>query len=195
MKKKRKCNTEQRPIILNSVEIDYDKLADAIVKGIMESTARERQNQQRNEVKKQEEWDKKIGFIKHTDGEKFIKRKWVEFLNGLIALKAFIFYKKEYTSETRFSFEMMQMICTAILYLICFAFLGLSILIIVCVAVYHMPIWILSFLLITLFFARFVHIISMEIEQMQNNEMINMIFSSLMAFIAALFTVLAFIRR
>ena len=47
---------------------------------------------------------------------------------------------------------------------------------------------------IVLFFAKIMRIIQLEIDEMRSNEMINMIFSSLMAFIAALFTVLAFIR-
>lgn len=74
-------------------------------------------------------------------------------------------------------------------------FISISAVIVYLVVVKTVSVWFLSILILTLFFAKLMRIIRMEIDQMESNEMINMIFSSLMAFIAALFTVLSFVKE
>ena len=92
------------------------------------------------------------------------------------------------------AFAFMAMISSVIFEVLELLFIAISVAVIYLVVIKTVSIWFLSILLLTLFFANLMRIIRMEIDQMENREMINMVFSSLMAFIAALFTVLSFIR-
>ena len=117
----------------------------------------------------------------------------VDISNELHILKIFVFFKKDYAKNTQMSFGIMAMISSFVFRTLWLMFILLSLSIIYLVVTTKVPAWSLMFILFTLPFAQIMHIIAMEIDQMESNEMINMIFSSLMAFIAALFTVISFI--
>ena len=117
----------------------------------------------------------------------------VDISNELHILKIFVFFKKDYAKNTQMSFGIMTMISSFVFRFLRLMFVLLSFSIVYLVITAKLPAWSLMFILFTLPFAQIMHIIAMEIDQMESNEMINMIFSSLMAFIAALFTVISFI--
>lgn len=192
MRKKKKCQSQETTIKIS--EIDYDKLAEAVTKAILKSKEEELKKSESEEEKELERWRNKLGFKEHSNNESIFKTKMIDFYNSLIALKTIVFYKKDYAKETNFSFGIMAIICSYIFELLEILFLILFVLIILSVAMRKLsPLGLLT-VPIVLFFAKIMRIIQLEIDEMRSNEMINMIFSSLMAFIAALFTVLAFIR-
>ena len=93
------------------------------------------------------------------------------------------------------AFAFMALISSAIFDVLEWLFISISAAVVYLVVIKTVSVWFLSILILTLFFAKLMRIIRMEIDQMESNEMINMIFSSLMAFIAALFTVLSFVKE
>ena len=179
---------------LKVTEIDYEKLAKCITKSIIESKKDEEKQIELKEEEKYRNWRSTIGMREHFPNERLFDRIKINVGNDFRALMAFIFYKKDYAKDTRMAFASMAMISSLIFKALEVFFILLSLAVIYLVFLKSYPVWFLSALILTLFFAKLMCIIRMEIDQMESNEMINMIFSSLMAFIAALFTVLAFIR-
>lgn len=182
---------EKKIIVKN--EIDYDKLAYAIEKAIAESETEKKKQIEKEEEEVDKNWRKTIGLKEHEKKENFFKHICINISNFFHMLKTFINYKNNYAKDTRMTFTFMAMISAFIFGTLQFMFILLSVVIIYLVIIATVSAWFLLFLLFTVFFAQLMHIIVMEIDQMENNEMINMIFSSLMAFIAALFTVISFV--
>lgn len=191
--------------------IDYDKLAKLITESqdnskynanleknitnaLKSYSEYEKSEIDRRNLERRKLWKQKIGLLDVPENSKWIKRKAIELINSLILFKTFVFYKKEYAKEVKASFMFMAMISSFLFFILELAFLALSIIIVYIVVKNHLELSYLSFIIPSLVFAKLMHIIGLEIDQMKDNEMINMIFSSLMAFIAALFTVLSFIR-
>ena len=192
MRKKKKSQSQESTIKVT--EIDYDKLAKSITKAILESRNEEDKQIEQKEEEINRNWHKTIGLQEHTENEKLFKRIGISISNFFHFLKVFVFYKKSYAKDTRMAFAFMAMISSVIFEVLELLFIAISVAVIYLVVIKTVSIWFLSILLLTLFFANLMRIIRMEIDQMENREMINMVFSSLMAFIAALFTVLSFIR-
>lgn len=192
MKKRKKSNNQQLNIN-QSVEIDYDKLAKCITSAIIESKNEEEKIIEQNEDELDKNWKKTIGLKEHEQNEKLLKRLGVDISNDLHILKIFIFFKKDYAKNTQMTFGIMAIILSIIFRCLWLLFGLLSVSTIGLILTAKISAWYLLFFLYTLFFAQLMHIISLEIEQMEDENMINMIFSSLMAFIAALFTVISFV--
>lgn len=190
-KKKRNQPTQSN---IQVAEIDYDKLAKSITKAILESKKEEDQQLAKNEEELNKSWRSTIGLKDHTENEKLMKRIGIDISNALHAMKTFVFYKRSYAKDTRMAFAFMALISSMIFDVLEWLFIAISVAIVYLVVIKTVSVWFLCILILTLFFAKLMRIIRMEIDQMENDEMINMIFSSLMAFIAALFTVLAFIK-
>ena len=200
---------EKKTIIKN--EIDYDKLAKAIAntqKGEINSRQLEEsfvnaihlykedeiRKAEKEKEERKEKWLKSIGYIDDSQVDNRLKKYLIHNINNFILLKTFVFYKREYAKDVKMSFMFMMLVCSIIFLLLELAFLVFTLVLSYYIIISKSNLLYLSLNLVLLFFAKLMHIIRLEIEQMQDKEMINMIFSSLMAFIAALFTVLAFIR-
>ena len=200
---------EKKTIIKN--EIDYDKLAKAIAntqKGEINSRQLEEsfvnaihlykedeiRKAEKEKEERKEKWLKSIGYIDDSQVDNRLKKYLSHNINNFILLKTFVFYKREYAKDVKMSFMFMMLVCSIIFLLLELAFLVFTLVLSYYIIISKSNLLYLSLNLVLLFFAKLMHIIRLEIEQMQDKEMINMIFSSLMAFIAALFTVLAFIR-
>ena len=192
MRKKKKSNNQQLNIN-KSVEIDYEKLAKCITNAIIESKDEVEKLTEQKEEEIDRNWRKTIGLKEYKQNEKLFKRWAIDISNFYHMMKTLVFYKRNYAQDVRMTFPFMAMISSMIFNCLRLLFILLSLSIIYLVVTATIPAWSLIFLLLTLLFAQIMHIIAMEIDQMENNEMINMVFSSLMAFIAALFTVISFV--
>lgn len=193
MRKKKKSQSQETTIKVT--EIDYDKLAKSITKAILESKNEENKQNEQKEEELSRNWRRTIGLKEHTENEKLFKHIGISISNFFHSLKAFVFYKKSYAKDTRMAFAFMALISSMIFDVLEWMFIAISAAVVYLVVIKTVSVWFLSILILTLFFAKLMRIIRMEIDQMESNEMINMIFSSLMAFIAALFTVLSFVKE
>lgn len=191
-KRNKKADNKQTNINYN-VEIDYDKLAKCITNAIIESKSEEKKLIENEEKELNINWHKTIGLKEHGVNENIFKRICISISNAFHIFKTFIFYKKDYAQNPRMAFGFMVMILLAIFGILRLMFFLLSVAIIYLLATGTVSKLFLIFLLYTLFFERLMRIIGLEIDQMEDKEMINMIFSSLMAFIAALFATISFI--
>ncbi|MDE6708589.1 MAG: hypothetical protein K2K06_11205 [Oscillospiraceae bacterium] len=192
--RKKKNKQFQEPNI-KVTEIDYDKLAKSITEAIIESKKKEEELIETEEETLNKNWQKTIGLKEHSENEKIFKHIGINISNMFCLLKTFIFYKKDYAKDTRMAFAFMALISSLIFWVLQWLFIAISIMVVCLVVMKTISAWFLSILILTLFFAQLMHIIQMEIDQMESNEMINMIFSSLMALIAAIFTVLSFVKE
>ncbi len=178
----------------SNLAIDYEKLTESITKAFIQNKENEKKEKAIEEEKNTANWRKTYGFKDIAKNDKWYRKIGVGLYNDLIALKVFILYKKDYAQKSAMTFGFMALICSIIFTVAQYIFLGGAIAVTVLVVKGKIdPIFILLDLFF-LFFFNLMRVIKIEIDQMKDNDIINMVFSSLMAFIAALFTVLAFIR-
>lgn len=178
----------------NNTAIDYDKLADTINVAISQSLSEEKSDEKFEKKLKNFEWRRAVGLKEYPYNSKWLKKKLIDFLNLFIFFKAVICYKKGYVKDARITFAFMTMICVYIFFVLELAFYLIVIGHILNEGKNILHIKYLLFDGSLLFFGRMMRVIRLEIDHIQDNERINMIFSSLMAFIAALFTTLAFLK-
>ena len=174
--------------------IDYEKLTKSIIDAINQNKENENKNKAHEEEQKIANWRDMFGLKEYHEDAKWYQKLDVGLYNDWIALKSFIFYKKKYAKNTSITFGFMALICSIIFFFIQYAFLVGAIALAVLVYKGEIEPVFLLFELFLLFFFNVMRIIRLEIDQMKENDMINMVFSSLMAFIAALFTTLAFFK-
>jgi len=179
----------------NNTSIDYDKLAESINKALLQSREDEKKEKANEEEQEIANWRSMFGFKELKDDAKLHQKIGVGLYNDWIALKSFIFYKKRYAQNTSMTFNFMALICSIIFLAIQLAFLAGAIALVALVYNGKIAPEFLVFEVIILFFFNMMRVIRLEIDQMKENDMINMVFSSLMAFIAALFTTLAFFKE
>ena len=179
----------------NNTAIDYDKLVESINKALLQSREDEKKEKINEEEQKIANWRSMYGFKELQDDAKLHQKIGVGLYNDWIALKTFIFYKKRYAQNTSMTFSFMALICSIIFFVIQYAFLAGAIALAVFVFKGEIEPVFFAFEVIILIFFNIMRIIRLEIDQMKENDMINMVFSSLMAFIAALFTTLAFLKE
>ncbi|MDE6835027.1 MAG: hypothetical protein K2J39_12405, partial [Ruminococcus sp.] len=114
MARKNKSNKVNNHIDNININIDYEKLAEAVTKAILKSKEEEEKALKIEEDILDKEWQKTIGLKEHSKNENWFKKKWIDFVNNFFALKTFIFYKKDYANKTRMSFAFMAYICCTI---------------------------------------------------------------------------------
>ena len=178
----------------NNTAIDYDKLADTINVAVSQSLSEEKSDEKFEKKLKNYEWRKEIGLKEYPHNSKWLKKRLIDFLNIFISMKVVVFYKKGYVKDARMTFAFMTMICVYIFVALEFAFYLIAISQIIVEGKNIINIKYLLFEGSLLVMGRMMRVIRLELNHIKDNERINMVFSSLMAFIAALFTTLAFIK-
>lgn len=177
----------------SNLAIDYEKLTESIIDAFKQNKEIEKKEKALEEENDNSNWRETLGFIELQKNDVWYRKLGVDIHNNLVALKAFIFYNR-FAKDSSMTFGFMAFLCSIIFTCLQYLFLGGSI--IVTLLVFKdilKPIFLLLDLFF-LFYCNMMRVIRIEIDQMKDNVLINMVFSSLMAFIAALFTVLAFIR-
>ena len=170
-------------------EIDYDKLADSIVKA---SKADEvKAEKQRNQTLRK--FRKKYKIIRNTSGRSIC----VKIANTIRIFHGFLNYNKEQSEEPVMTFELIRLFSTLFFFILEIIFIALGGLIIYHASTYESII--LRFLvgvigLFTVIFSNFFRIAKIEINEMDNKEMINTVFSSIMAFLGVVFAAIAILQ-
>lgn len=178
-------------------EIDYDKLADAIVKAQIDFKVYEK-----NEAEKQEEidrksWRKIIGYEEIDQNWTWRKKKWQAFKNGVFTLKAIFFFKAENAKTPRLTFELIRLgtgmiynLCEWCLYCLCFLFI---------IAIFSLKANIFTAIeytvlaIMSAIFGKIIRIAKLEVENIKDKEILNMIFSANMAFVGVILAAIAII--
>ncbi len=178
-------------------EIDYDKLADAIVKAQIDFKVYEK-----NEAEKQEEidrknWRKIIGYKEIEENWTRRKKKWQAFKNDCATLKSVFTFKAENAKTPRLAFELMRL-GTGMIYGICEWTLYLLGMFFIVFPFISKDVFLLNYGniglgFLSILFGKIIRIAKLEVENVKDKEMLNMIFSANMTFVSVILAVIAIV--
>lgn len=190
----RKC---RRNITIINNEIDYDKLAQAIVKS--------KQIEEENEAKKKaadlEEWKKSLGVNRHED-KKGIKKKIYVFCNNVKVFFNLIFFSKKKKVRVSMTGAFMQGI-TAMFFHMIKVMLWTLALAFISVCVYHGNItfgllnyvYYICFAIIAFMLASIFRLMAIETEQITERERVLGIFTAVMSVIPMIEIIVSFFKE
>lgn len=175
-------------------DIDYERLADAIVKAhdrIAKTETKEKESQEKAE---HDEWFNIIGYVEYPENENLLLRIWHSVKNDVAIFKSVITFKAKDAKKPRLSFELIRHgtssiygICKVILYLIALFFLSVLIWGVGSNKSYGL-------LSIPIFlFARIIRIAQLEVKNLKDKELLNTIFSANMTFVGTILAALSII--
>ena len=180
-------------------EIDYDKLADAIVKAHNRIKEQEQIEQRDEQEQINNKWHEIIRYKKYPETKNIVLRIIREIINTVVVLFSVVFLKREYAKEDIVTFGLMQMalsqlfgLLKIILYIVALFLLFL--------AFYSsgQKIWIVQpiyilYALIAFIFARLFRIAGLEADNMYDKQSLIGILSALSAFLALIISTISLI--
>ena len=192
---------KDKPQIINNIqelnlEIDYDKLAQAIVKA--------KQIEEENAAKKKaadlEEWKKSLGVNGHED-KKGIKKKFFVICNDVKVFFNLIFFSKKKEVRVSMTGAFLQSITAVFFHAIKIMLWILSLLFII-VCFYHKNIdfgilnylYCITFAIIAFVLASIFRLMAIEIEQITDRERVLGIFTAVMSVIPMIETIVSIFR-
>lgn len=193
---------KDKPQIINNIqelnlEIDYDKLAQAIVKA--------KQIEEENAAKKKaadlEEWKKSLGVNKHED-KKGIKKKIYVFCNNVKVFFNLIFFSKKKKVRISMTGAFMQSITAAFFHVIKVMLWILS-LAFISVCVYHGNmafgflnyVYYIGFAIFAFMLASIFRLMAIETEQITDRERVLGIFTAVMSVIPMIEIIVSFFKE
>ena len=193
---------KDKPQVINNIqelnlEIDYDKLAQAIVKA--------KQIEEENAAKKKaadlEEWKKSLGVNKHED-KKGIKKKIYVFCNNVKVFFNLIFFSKKKKVRVSMTGAFMQSITAAFFHLIKVMLWILS-LAFISVCIYHGNmafsllnyVYYIGFAIIAFMLASIFRLMAIEAEQITERERVLGVFTAVMSVIPMIETIVTFFKE
>lgn len=194
-KNKNKSNQQQ----YLKTDIDYDKLAEAIVIAHQKIKAKEEKEAEDKRNTERKEWLEAIGCKPFSENEKWIKRQLYSLRNVGATIISLFTFKRKNAKNPRLSFELMRLgatavygICELMLYILAVSFVVYMIIAngtagSICLAVMY------GF--IAVLFARIVRIARMEVENCKDKEMLNMVFSANMTFVGTVLTAISLVAQ
>ena len=186
-----------------NINIDYDKLAEAIVKAQNKSDEYKKRQMEEQHEKAKKEWHKIVGYKEYPKSKNIFINSFHNIRNALNAIIALIFFKEEYIEKSRMLNSLM-LTTTQFVFDIIESLLNISALSLIVIPLYFgKPIYYFCFYAILLFlYSRIVRIAKLEVKNMKDSEKIIVIFSAVMTFVGAIMTtigviiaVLAYIKR
>lgn len=175
-------------------EIDYGKLAEAIVKANNDAEEERKKRYLEQADAENAEFLTKIGVKEIPENENKLKRKWRSFCNNWHYFLTFIFYKQEYATSPIMTFEIMKMVAGFFLGIIEKIFFILGIVFMVVAFKYTNVADIISIIimgLILFVISRFFRISKLEVNNIQEQETITSIYSSIISFISLVMATIA----
>lgn len=189
--------------IIVKQEIDYDKLADAIVKAQKIIKDDENEEIKEQEKQKRENWQKAIGYKKYDDDKaKFYVKAGHRVRNFFSVLFHFIFFSEKKATTDTVTFGLLQMttsgifkLCSTILILLTLLFILKSFAMIQEneFIFKFQPIY-LGYALPTFMFSKFFKIASFEIVNLKDRNYVIAIFSATTCFFAMVFALIALFK-
>lgn len=193
---------KDKPQIINNIqelnlEIDYDKLAQAIVKA--------KQFEEENAAKKKaadlEEWKRSLGVNKHED-KKGIKKKIYMFCNNVKVFFNLIFFSKKKKVQVSMTGAFMQSI-TATFFHVIKVMLWILSLAFISVCIYHGNmafsllnyVYYIGFAIIAFMLASIFRLMAIETEQITERERVLGVFTAVMSVIPMIETIVTFFKE
>lgn len=178
-------------------DIDYDKLAEAIVKAHQKVQDIEEKCAERKDKEERKEWQKTIGYIEYPETEKGFLKKWHSMRNDWAVFCSAMTFKAEYAKKPRVAFELMRL-ATSSLYRLCeilLYILGLAIMFVAVCAATISPIGFACIPIGTIawFFARIVRIAKLEVENITDKDILNTLFGANMTFLGVILAMVAIV--
>lgn len=190
---KNKSNSQQYV----KTDINYDKLAEAIVKAYKTIKTTEEKESEKQSKEERKEWLNIIGYKEYSEGENWLLKKWHSMKNDFATLKCIFTFKAKDAKTPRLTFELIRLgtgliygLCEFLLYLLG-AFFVVSPFVLQDTIPIDYAYIALGFL--SVFFARIIRIAKLEVENIKDKELLNMIFSANMTFWGVILAVIAII--
>ena len=193
---------KDKPQVINNIqelnlEIDYDKLVEAIIKA--------KQIEEKSATKKKtlelEEWRKSIGINKHED-KKGIKKSLFVFFNNLKVFFNLIFFSKKKEMGVSMTGAFMQSI-TAVFFHVIKIMLWILSFVFVAVSIYHGNkmfslldyVYYIGFAIIAFMLASIFRLMAIETEQITDRERVLGIFTAVMSVIPMIEIIVSFFKE
>lgn len=190
---------KKRKNVPQQVSIDYDRLAETIVKAHERIKEREQTEQLKEQELQKEDWHKKIKYKEYDETKNIFIRGWHEVRNGFTTFASIIAFKRKYAESDNVTFGLMRM-ALSLLFGILKLLLYIVALILLLLAFYSyeqrvlvvQPIYILySFLAFV--FARLFRVAAYEVENMHDRQNLIGILSALSAFLALIVAIISLV--
>jgi len=202
MSRHKKKNNGNSNTIINNAEIDYDKLAEAIVRANITLKEQEKADENNTIDAKVKEWNKIIGVKDYPDSEKFFKRKIHEIRNDISLLLHIVFFKEKNAKYDVATFGLLQMaticvfsLCKLILYVLTLLFLVATFFTLSNKEwiFYFNPVYLL-YAFLTFFFSRIFRVASFEIKNITDRNYLIGILSATTCFFAMIIAILTLVK-
>lgn len=205
--KKAKSNNNFRNTNTNvksdsKIEIDYDKLAMAIVKAHQISAENEKTNSLKQEQKSKQEWNDIIGYKEYPENEKWFLKRIHSIKNNLTIFVKTIFFKKENAKADYITFSLLKMVLSGLVGLIklIFYIFVVVLLLLTFFRIEDTHIYLtfkieyLSYAFGFFIIARILRIAVFEVENMKDRTLLMSILSVLISIIAAILALVALFK-
>lgn len=183
----------------SKIEVDYDKLAMAIVKAHQISAENEQTNSQKQEQKRKQEWNDIIGYKEYPENEKWFLKRIHSIKNNLTIFVKTIFFKKENAKADYITFSLLKMVLSGLVGLIKLIFY-IFVIILLLLTFFRIEdthiylafkIEYLSYAFGFFIIARILRIAVFEVENMKDRTLLMSILSVLISIIAAILSLVA----
>lgn len=176
-----------------NVEIDYDKLAKAIVSAqnqVDEDKAKEQDKQKEERLK---EWHKIVHYKECSENSGKIKMFLYNIRNVVCAFYVLITFKRENAKNDSITFSLFQSVTSILFSAIEWLFYMITVSIVLVIIKNNKPVW-LIYGLVSFIFARIFRAASFEIDNMKDRQYLIAIFSSITSFLALIITIIALFK-
>ncbi|MBO5967935.1 MAG: hypothetical protein J6S14_05495 [Clostridia bacterium] len=193
---------KDKPQVVNNIgelnlEIDYDKLAEAIVK----AKQIEEENVAKKKASELEEWQNSIGVNKHED-KKGLKKQFFVFFNSIKVFLNLLFFSKKKKIRVSMTGAFMQSI-TAIFFHVIKVMLWILSLAFISVCVFHGNmafsllnyVYYIGFAIIAFMLASIFRLMAIETEQITERERVLGIFTAVMSVIPMIEIIVSFFKE
>ena len=196
------AKNKEKPQVINNIkelnlEIDYDKLAEAIVKA--------KQIEEKNEANRKalelKEWERSIGVNKHDD-KKGIKKRIFVFFNSIKVIFKLLFFSKKKKIGVSMTGTFMKGI-TAVFFHVVKVMLWILSLAFISVCIYHGNmtfgflnyVYYIGFAIIAFVLASIFRLMAIETEQITERERVLGIFTAVMSVIPMIEIIVSFFKE
>ena len=194
MSRRKSKNNNIQTRVQNVIEIDYDKLAEAIVNAHQQIDKNKIIEQERKRKEELKEWHKIVNYREYNDNLGKIKIILCNIRNAMCGFWALINFNRENAQNDFTTFSLLQF-ATEILFNIIKWFFYTTSFLVFLYAIQNSKYLLIVYSLLIYTFARIFRIASFEIANIKDRQYIIAIFSAITSFIALIIAIIAFFKR